>query len=91
MLRGEEGRLGARGVFRPGGHQLHRPHVFVGQFPQTGLTVLDHLLHRRVLLKRFSDLSLKHRVCLVSFVQIANMDIRLRIRTELEVRPAAEV
>ena len=58
MLGGEEGGLGARWVFGPRGHQLDRSHVFVGQLPERSLSVLDHLLHRGMLLKRFPYLGL---------------------------------
>lgn len=61
MLGGEERGLGAWWVFRPGGHQLDGPHVFVGQLPQTGLPVLDHLLNGCMLLKRFHYLGLAER------------------------------
>lgn len=53
-----EGGFGAWWVFRPGGHQLDRSHLLVGQFPQTSLSILDHLLHRYMLLKRFPYLGL---------------------------------
>lgn len=46
MLGGEERRLGACWVFRLGGHELDWSHMFVSQLPQTGLSILDHLLHR---------------------------------------------
>lgn len=58
MLGGEERRLGACWVLRPRGHQLDRSHMFVSQLPQTGLSVLDHLLHRYMLLKCFPNLGL---------------------------------
>lgn len=61
MLGGEERGLGAWWVFRPGSHQLDRSDVFIGQLPQTSLTVLDHLLHCCMLLKRFPDLGLTER------------------------------
>lgn len=56
MLGGEE--WGARWVFRPGGHQLDRSHVFVSQLPQTSLSVLDRLLQRYMLIECFRYLSL---------------------------------
>lgn len=58
MLGGEERGLGAWWVFRPGGHQLDRSHMFVSQLPKTSLSVLDHLLHCCMLLKRFPYLGL---------------------------------
>lgn len=61
MLGGEEWGLGARWVFGPRGHQLDRSHVFVGQLPEGSLSVLDHLLHRCMLLKRFPYLGLTER------------------------------
>ncbi len=61
VLGGEERGLGALWVFRPGGHQLDRSHMFVSQLPETSLSVLDHLLHCCMLLKRFLYLSLTDR------------------------------
>lgn len=53
-----EGGFGAWWVFRPGGHQLDWSHLLVGQFPQTSLSILDHLLHGYMLLKGFLYLGL---------------------------------
>ena len=61
MLWGEEWGLRAWWVFRSGGHQLDRSHMFVSQLLQTSLSVLDHLLHCCVLFKRFLNLSLTER------------------------------
>lgn len=67
VFRGEEWGLGSRCVFRPGGHQLYRSHMFISQLPQTSLAVLDHLLHYCMLLKCFDYLSLRERQTQGSF------------------------
>lgn len=61
VLRGEEWGLGAWGVLRPGGHQLHWSDVFISQLSQANLTSLDHLLHSDVFLKCFHYLILRER------------------------------
>lgn len=58
MLGGEEWGLGARGVFLPRGHELDRSNMFISQLPQTSLSVLDHLLHHCMLVKRLPYLGL---------------------------------
>lgn len=71
MLGGEYWRFGARWVLSTRGHQLDRSDVFVGQLPQTSLSVLDHLLHRCVLLKRFIYLPLTDE----------NKDVQMHLQT----------
>lgn len=64
MFGGEEGRLAALGCLvglRPGGHQLHRSHLYVGQLPQALLSVPDHQLHRAQLLRHHEDLRLERQ------------------------------
>lgn len=61
MFGGEERGLGVWWVFWSGGHQLDGSHMFISQFPQGSLSVLNHLMHRCIFLKGFTNLSLTQR------------------------------